>query len=145
MKRGTGRAFLACSQANEWATTLEEQMSKRIISIAAVALTMVVVLPAVAEAQESGRIRATARVVSSLIPETQMAADVQLGRFARNGMGDETSTIETVSTKNGFAQVSAELLTIETAEDSGQQTTVLPILGSSGQSRVMLTVAYTAN
>ena len=120
-------------------------MSKRIISIAAVALTMVVVLPAVAEAQESGRIRATARVVSSLIPETQMAADVQLGRFARNGMGDETSTIETVSTKNGFAQVSAELLTIETAEDSGQQTTVLPILGSSGQSRVMLTVAYTAN
>jgi len=120
-------------------------MSNRIINIAMVALTMIAILPTAADAQRSARIRVSARVVGSVVPETLMAAEAQLDHLAKAGIDEETTTIRAARTENGFAHVYTERLAPEVTGDSNQATPAQQVVEQAGQDRVRLTVAYTAN
>ena len=120
-------------------------MSNRIVNITMVALTMVAVLPAGVNAQKSAGIRASARVVRSVLPETQTAAEILLEDVAQVELAQQAISSHSVSTENGIAQVYTERLAADVAQIWNGSATNRESVEAGRQDRIRLTVAFTAN
>jgi hypothetical protein len=127
-------------------------MPNRIVNITMVALAMVAVFPAAVNAQESAGIRASARVVRSVLPETQAATEILLEDVAQIGSAQEAISSHSVSTANGIAQVYTERLAAEgtqvwrgSARSQEGSATRRESVAAVKKDRIRLTVAFTAN
>jgi len=120
-------------------------MSKRSVGITLVAVTMFVILPTAVHAQESGRIRVSARVVSSVIPETRATIDQQLLLLVQAGRNKATTTNQEVETERGFARISTERLGFDYDAAADRAVDHSDTETEAGNGVIRITVAYTAN
>lgn len=123
--------------------TMEVEMPNRLFGIALTAMTLAAALPTTAAAQRSSRIQATARVVGSVLPETQAAAEQQIAQLAGPEEPSIVAEKHTVATSKGIAHIVTESWPVPDPigdlEDNDRPAV------ASGQTEVRITVAYTAN
>ena len=120
-------------------------MFKGFAGLLVVALVAITALPRNVEAQESAHIRVGARVVSSVIPETQSATIAQLSEFAATGFKDAAIVRQSVQTERGFAQVTTESLPPKGRFVSDRTQAGDDHVVENNQVRVLVTVTFTAN
>ena len=120
-------------------------MSKRIAGFLGVALLLIVMVPEAAAAQKSARIRATARVVESVVPETLAATQQELSQLSQHGADDVQLVKTPIGTKRGIAHVYTECLIPDPRHASAEPTPESPAEGDGSRTLVRITVAYTAN
>lgn len=124
-------------------------MFSRVFGIVMVALAAFAMLPAATCAQRPARIQASAQVVRSVVPETQLASATQVERLTRAGATEEAVTWQSIITARGIAHVCLERpepgqwLDSDQPRHAGQ--TVDRDLPGFSWSSVRLTIAFTAN
>jgi hypothetical protein len=132
-------------QEEERNNTLETSMFKGIAGNVILVLTLVFVLPMVVEAQESARIRVSARVVSSVVPETYAATAAHLQQISETGVGEDVAVRKPVETDSRFAHIFTQKL----ANEAGSTLVGSPVVEYAetevDQPELRITVAYTAN
>jgi hypothetical protein len=109
------------------------------------AVALIIALPMVLDAQESGQVRVSVRVIRSVIPEMQAAKAAWLSQFAEPDVSKKNVAKQSFQTERGYAQITTESLSpapdttlrqVDAAAESGVQ---------NDPTRVLMTVAYTAN
>ena len=87
-------------------------MLKGIAGKIALTLTLISLAPLALEAQESATVRVSARVVSSVIPETQATAATQIANVAETVFSEPAIVKQTGQTERGYAQITTESMEI---------------------------------
>ncbi len=109
------------------------------------ALTLVFALPMALEAQESARIRVSARVVRSVVPETFAATAAHLQQISETGVSEALGVRRPVETDSRFAHIFTQKL----ANEAGSTLVGSPVVEYAetevDQPELRITVAYTAN
>jgi hypothetical protein len=125
--------------------TLETTMFKGTAGQIVLALTLVFALPMALEAQESARIRVSARVVRSVVPETFAATAAHLQQISETGVSEALGVRRPVETDSRFAHIFTQKL----ANEAGSTLVGSPVVEYAetevDQPELRITVAYTAN
>ena len=109
------------------------------------ALTLIVAVPMALEAQELMRIRASARVVRSVVPETHAAAAARMQQLAETGVSEVLDVKSAVETENRFAHIFTEKLANEVGSSLVGSPAIARTETRAYEPKLRITVAYTAN
>lgn len=120
-------------------------MLKGIVGRVLLALTLVFVLPMAMEAQESARIRVSARVVRSVVPETFAATAAHLQQISEAGVSEDVFVRRPVETDSRFAHIFTERLANEVGSTLLGSPAVAYTETRADEPELRITVAYTAN
>jgi len=123
----------------------EKHVTSRVYSIVFLLLTFAVALPPAMNAQQAARIRATARVVRSVLPETQAVTASRLESLTQIDLDPDAVTSSPVMSSRGFVHVSTEPLLDERAHPNGQLSRERDLSRNRHPEVLQITVAYTAN
>jgi hypothetical protein len=113
--------------------------------VAITVFALIVLLPNAATAQEPARIRATARVVGSVLSETRTATAIQLESLAELDGEGAMQVHATLMSSNGYAHVFAERLSEPSYEKQIRGIDPIHSVDDREQEVLHITVAYTAN
>lgn len=120
-------------------------MLKGFVGQVVLAVALVIATPMALDAQESGQVRVSVRIIRSVIPEMQAAKAAWLSQFVAPGVSKKNLAKQSFQTERGFAQITTESLSpapdmtpsqVDAAAESGVE---------NDPARVLMTVAYTAN
>jgi hypothetical protein len=128
--------------ANRYA---EQHVISRVYSIAIVIFTVAVALPSAINAQQAARIRATARVVGSVLPETQAVTESRLENLTQSDIGPDAAMRSPIMSSRGFAHVFTEPLFDKPDYSNTQAGRERVSAKKRHQTVLQITVAYTAN
>ena len=123
----------------------ERHVTSRVYIVVFLLLAVAIALPSAVNAQRAARIRATAQVVRSVLPETHAATARRLEELAQIDLDPDAEKQSPVMSSRGFVHVFTEPLVDERAYPNGQPGRERNLTRERQPRALQITVAYTAN